>query len=152
VLLHLAAAYSAISRPHDALDVLTRFLALVEGGRLDIGGASPQKLCMTAVCYHNMAVSSKSRWANHFHSHDRVQVEHLRLRNLQLACECSQSALKLAQLCLSYSSRWLSSMERTHELVLEQLCAEYSTRVAHISPEEKQLFSTLTSQLYSPNT
>ena len=30
---------------------------MVEEGNLDVGGNSPQKLCLVAICYHNMAVS-----------------------------------------------------------------------------------------------
>lgn len=34
-------------------------LAMVQEGKLDVGGNSPQKLCLVAICYHNMAVSEQ---------------------------------------------------------------------------------------------
>lgn len=34
-------------------------LSMVEEGNLDVGGNSPQKLCLVAICYHNMAVSGR---------------------------------------------------------------------------------------------
>ncbi len=34
-------------------------LSMVQDGKLDVGGNSPQKLCLVAICYHNMAVSVK---------------------------------------------------------------------------------------------
>ena len=36
---------------------------MVEEGKLDVGGNSPQKLCLVAICYHNMAVS----WLDDYH-------------------------------------------------------------------------------------
>ena len=31
-------------------------LTMVETGQLEVGGTQPQKLCLVAVCYHNIAV------------------------------------------------------------------------------------------------
>lgn len=37
---------------------LEQVLAMVEDEKLDVGGNSPQKLCLVACCYHNIAVST----------------------------------------------------------------------------------------------
>jgi hypothetical protein len=55
---------------------------MVEQGRLDVGGSNPQKLCMIAVCYHNVA------------------VEYIITRRIAEACASSQNARRLARLCL----------------------------------------------------
>ncbi|CAM9526846.1 unnamed protein product, partial [Chrysoparadoxa australica] len=93
--LHLAAVLARLNRHSDSLACLGKFLAMVEDGRLDIGGSSPQKLCMVAVCYHNAA------------------VEHLATRSLGEACSSSQNARRLARLCLSFSNRWVHCFEGT---------------------------------------
>lgn len=38
--------------------VARQVLSMVQEGKLDVGGNSPQKLCLVAICYHNMAVSA----------------------------------------------------------------------------------------------
>jgi hypothetical protein len=76
---------------------------MVADGRLEVGGAAPQKLCLVAVCYHNIA------------------VEQLGLRLISEACVSAQNARRLARLCLSYSTRFLKNFEQTHRVALEEL-------------------------------
>eukprot|EP00752_Nemacystus_decipiens_P002057 g1969.t1 len=101
--LHSSVILSKLNRHDEALRCLGQVLAMVEEGNLDVGGNSPQKLCLVAICYHNMA------------------VEQLILRHAGEACMSSQNARRLARLCLSYSNRWLHSFEGTHKLALAEL-------------------------------
>lgn len=55
-MLHLAIGYNSIRRHEESVYVLQEFLRLVQSERIDIGVAAPQKLCMVAVCYNNLAV------------------------------------------------------------------------------------------------
>ena len=75
----------------------------VDAGKLEVGGASPQKLSMIAVAFHNLA------------------VEHLLIGHDGEAAVAAQNARRLARLCLSYSNRWLKRFEGTHELALAKL-------------------------------
>jgi predicted metal-dependent HD superfamily phosphohydrolase len=80
--LHLAVIYSRLNRHEEALACLNAVLQMVEQGRLHVGGSNPQKLCMIAVCYHNVA------------------VEYIITRRIAEACASSQNARRLARLCL----------------------------------------------------
>ena len=82
---------------------LAQVLVLVDAGKLEVGGASPQKLSMIAVAFHNLA------------------VEHLLIGHDGEAAVAAQNARRLARLCLSYSNRWLKRFEGTHELALAKL-------------------------------
>ncbi|CAB1096700.1 unnamed protein product [Ectocarpus sp. CCAP 1310/34] len=107
--LHSSMVLSKLNRHDEALRCLGQVLAMVQEGKLDVGGNSPQKLCLVAICYHNMA------------------VEQLILRHAGEACMSSQNARRLARLCLSYSNRWLHSFEGTHKLALAELSRSLST-------------------------
>ncbi|CAM9350178.1 unnamed protein product [Ectocarpus sp. 12 AP-2014] len=107
--LHSSMVLSKLNRHDEALRCLGQVLAMVQEGKLDLGGNSPQKLCLVAICYHNMA------------------VEQLILRHAGEACMSSQNARRLARLCLSYSNRWLHSFEGTHKLALAELSRSLST-------------------------
>ena len=54
--LHSACVLSRLQRKDEAIRCNAQVLALVESGRLEVGGSAPQKLCLVAVCYHNIAV------------------------------------------------------------------------------------------------
>lgn len=58
-MLHLAVGYNSVRRPEEAVYVLQEFLRLVKSDRIDIREAAPQKLCMVAVCYNNLAVRNR---------------------------------------------------------------------------------------------
>ncbi|KAJ1449091.1 hypothetical protein M885DRAFT_489776 [Pelagophyceae sp. CCMP2097] len=101
--LHSAAVLSRLGRHGEAVRCLGQVLFLVESGRLDVGGAAPQKLCLVAVCYHNVA------------------VEQMLLNHLAEAAVSAQNARRLARLCLSYSNRWLHNFEQTHKCATQLL-------------------------------
>jgi hypothetical protein len=58
---------------------------------------------MVGIVYHNLAV---------------VQ---LKLEAPDFACRSSQNARKISRLCLSYSSRWISHFQRTHQATIEDV-------------------------------
>ena len=99
-LLHWASILSKRGDHLEARKCLAQILKLVEEHKLEDGGASAQKICMVAVCYHNLA------------------IELLHLREIQDACVSSQNARRLARLSLSYSNRWLKTFDSTHKCVL----------------------------------
>jgi hypothetical protein len=99
---------------------------MVEDGRLEVGGVAPQKLCLVAVCYHNIA------------------VEQLGLRLISEACVSAQNARRLARLCLSYSARFLKYFEKTHQVALEELSGIASDKN---NEEAGRLFRRLLNQL-----
>lgn len=107
--LHIAAILSRMRRHPEAVKCLGQILHLVNTGKLDVGdsthGAMPHKLCMIAVCYHNLA------------------VEQLFLNHAAEAAVSAQNARRLARLCLSYSNRWLHNFESTHRCATQQLAA-----------------------------
>ena len=76
---------------------------MVEDGRLEFKSASPTQLCLVAVGYHNLAV---------------IQIK---MQASDLACKTSQNARKIARLCLSASTRYLTAFQRTHEAALADL-------------------------------
>ena len=79
---------------------------MVETQCLEVGGASGQKICMVAICYHNLA------------------IEYLHLKDFDAACLASQNARRIARLCLSYSNRWVGSLESTHQIALAAIGAQ----------------------------
>ncbi|KAJ8601368.1 hypothetical protein CTAYLR_005020 [Chrysophaeum taylorii] len=103
--LHSATILSRMRRHPEAVRCLGQVLYLVRTGKLDLGGGAPHKLCMVAVCYHNLA------------------VEQLLLNHVAEAAVSAQNARRLARLCLSYSNRWLHNFETTHQCATEQLAA-----------------------------
>ena len=101
--LHTSCILSRLQRNPEVMKCLAQVLVLVDAGKLEVGGASPQKLSMIAVAFHNLA------------------VEHLLIGHDGEAAVAAQNARRLARLCLSYSNRWLKRFEGTHELALAKL-------------------------------
>ena len=95
--------YIPTSSHTSVLQSLYHFLAMVEDGRLEFKSASPTQLCLVAVGYHNLAV---------------IQIK---MQASDLACKTSQNARKIARLCLSASTRYLTAFQRTHEAALADL-------------------------------
>jgi len=124
--LHCGAALSRLKRHDEAIRCNAQVLALVESGKLEVGGTQPQKLCMVAVCYHNIA------------------TQQIALRLVAEACVSAQNARRIARLCLSYSTRFLKHFDYTHQTALEQL-----TGLANDKDNEdaKRLFKRLLNQL-----
>ena len=109
--LHSAAILSRLRRHAEAVRCLGQVLHIVESGDLNDGGDAPHKLCLVAVCYHNIA------------------VEQLLLHHVEEAVVSAQNARRLARLCLSYSNRWLDKFENTHRCCAEALAARADAEV-----------------------
>lgn len=84
---------------------------MVEDGRLSFETATPQQLCLVSVAYNNLAI---------------VQ---LRLEVPDLACRSSQNARRVARLCLSHSTRWIATLQKTQEVARQDLRYLLSTTV-----------------------
>lgn len=106
--LHCGAILSLMSKHEESIKCLAQILDMVDDERLQVGGTSAQKICMVAVCYHNIA------------------VEQLLLRRPAEACVSSQNARRLARLSLSYANRWINYFERTHQYTLQRLTSQHS--------------------------
>ena len=91
--------------------------------------ASAQKICLVAVCYHNVA------------------VQQLQLRRFTEACVSSQNARRLARLSMSYSNKWITTFEATHVACLTALAAQ--NKRGALNEKQKALFNSLTQQLYT---
>ena len=104
---------------------------MVEEGKLAFENASPQQMCLVAITYHNLAI---------------VQLQ---LEAPDLACKSSQNARKISKLCISYSNRWLSTFQRTHEIVLEDLKYMVATTTNKTS-EEMELLRRLIDDMFDP--
>ena len=104
---------------------------MVEDGTLGLEAATPKQLCLVAVAYHNLAI---------------IQ---LKLQVGDLACKSSQNARKIARLCLSFSNRWLSVFQRTHEMALEDVQFRLSIR-KDLDEGKKKLIEELAMDLYDP--
>ena len=81
---------------------------MVQDGQLEMGGQHPQKLCLVAVTYNNIA------------------VEQIALGHVDRAANSSQNARRLARLCLSYSVRFLRKIEACHEFALSAARAKFA--------------------------
>ena len=129
--LHRGVILAKMHKHDDAIRVMGQVLTLVENDKLETGGASAQKICLVAVCYHNIA------------------AEQLQLEKAQEACVSSQNARRLARLSLSYSNRWLHQFESTHAGALSMLSEQKDIKSKFRNIEQARLFQSLTSGLYS---
>lgn len=103
----------------------------MDEGKLEVGGASALKICMVAVCYHNIA------------------VDHLILNQSQDACVASQNARRLARLSLSYSNRYMRHFETTHGAALEHLAQSRQIREKARTKEDRKMFKNLSADLFA---
>lgn len=104
---------------------------MVEYGRLATENTTPKQLCMVAIAHHNLAV---------------VQ---LKLLMPDLACKSSQNARKIARLCLSYSNRWVSIFQYTHEIAIADLKYDLAGKFAKdLTAEQIQLIKELSAALF----
>lgn len=117
-LIHVACVHCQSLRYKESHACLQEFLGLIDEGRLAIEETNVKYLCLVAVAYHNLAV---------------VQ---LKLDVPDLAAKSSQSAKKIARLCLSYSNRWIKEFEHTHNCAVEeikfQMAANHGLQHDHI--------------------
>jgi tetratricopeptide (TPR) repeat protein len=128
-----AAVIQSKQRKHDgAIATNNQVLQMVDDERLETGGASAQKICLVAVCYHNLA------------------VERLAQHDPQQACVASQNARRLARLSLSYSNRYLKHFETTHAAALAALQNTKAVKQAMATnPEHAELLRQLSEDLYT---
>ncbi len=124
--LHAGSILSRLGRKDEAIRCNAQVLRMVETGQLEVGGSQPQKLCLVAVTYHNIA------------------VEQLHLRLVSEACVSAQNARRLARLCLSYSTRFLKNFEYTHQVALEELAGVATDKN---NSETTRMFKRLLKQL-----
>lgn len=114
-LLHTACVLARLNKHGEAARTIGRVLKLLEADKLegqgDTRGATPHKLCLLSVAYHNAA------------------VEHLAAGQGEDACVASQNARRLARLCLGLSARFAPALEATHAAALAQL--EKARGIAH---------------------
>jgi len=134
--LHTACILSRMNKHGEAARTVGKVLRLVEADRLegdgDSRGASPQKLCLVAVAYHNVA------------------VEHVAAGQGEDACIASQNARRVARLCLGLSGRYAASFEATHAAALAQIEKAKGVASAVASDSRKlHAFRKLTAALYA---
>lgn len=130
-LLHMACCDYQISRFKDAHKMIYEFLELVEQGEVAFSETTPQQLCMIAVAYHNLAV---------------IQ---LKLQVADAACKSSQNARRIARLCLSHSSRWMSTFHFTHQVAVEEVKFQLRSRLS-LPEEHQKTIAELTDLIYDP--
>ncbi len=107
---------------------------MVDNGRLSFTNATPKQLCMVCIAYHNLAV---------------VQ---LKLALPDLACKNSQNARKIARLCLSYSNRWISVFQYTHEIAIADLKFDLNNKQAKdLTYEQVNLIKEMSAALFDPD-
>ena len=102
-LLHKSALLTQSCKFKEAHKVIMAFMEFLEEGDLATLTCTPRQLCLVAIGYHNLAV-----------------VE-MKLECPDFAAKNIQKARKVAQLCLSYSNRWLDAFRWTQEVVMEDV-------------------------------
>ena len=102
-LLHKSASLTQSCKFKEAHKVIMAFMEFLEEGDLATLTCTPRQLCLVAIGYHNLAV-----------------VE-MKLECPDFAAKNIQKARKVAQLCLSYSNRWLDAFRWTQEVVMEDV-------------------------------
>jgi hypothetical protein len=128
--LHTGTILAKLKKHDESVRCMGQVLSMVEKQQLETGGASAQKICLVAVCYHNIA------------------VQQLQLRRFQEACVSSQNARRLARLSLSFSNKWLKVFESTHKHCLSALAAENAKHSA-ADNDQSSLFKNLSAALYT---
>ena len=130
--LHEAALLGRMRKYKKALKCLGYVISNMESGKLESSTISQaERLCMVAVCYHNIA---------------SLEIQ---LENFQQACIASQNARRLARLCLSFSNRWLKQFDATHRNALVAMISAREMREVFSSAEEKEYFSSLATAYYA---
>lgn len=130
--LHEAVLLARLRRHVDALKCLGRVIDDVDAGKLETdASAQAERLCMIAVCYHNIAALE------------------IRLQHFQHACVASQNARRLARLCLAFSNRWLTQFDATHRSALIAMVSAKEMRRAFASSDQARYFDSLATSLYA---
>jgi hypothetical protein len=134
--LHTACVLSRMGKHGESARTVGRVLQLMEADKLEgegtAKGATPQKLCMLSVAYHNAA------------------VEHVAAGQGEDACIASQNARRLAKLCLGLSARYTPALEATHAAALAQLekGRAVTSSIGH-DPRKLKAFRELAAALYT---
>lgn len=129
--LHTGVLMSRLRQHGEAIRCNGQILQMVDEGKLEGNGTDQEKICMIAICYHNIA------------------VDHLMLQQVHEACVASQNARRLARLCLAYANRYMRFFESTHGTALEALEKTKDVRESFASREDRKLFKNLSADLYS---
>lgn len=102
-LLHRSASFTQACKFKEAHKAIMAFMDYLEDGDLANLACTPRQLCLVAIGYHNLAV-----------------IE-MKLECPDFAAKNIQKARKVAQLCLSYSNRWLDAFRWTQEVIMEDV-------------------------------
>lgn len=129
--LHTAMILSKQRKHGEAVRCNGQVLQLVDEGKLEVGGASAQKICLVAVCFHNTA------------------CDHLLMGQAQEACVASQNARRLARLSLSYANRYMRHFETTHGAALAALGRTKAVRDAAPTAKQRRMFKNLSADLFT---
>jgi len=105
-------------------------MVFLEEGDLATLTCTPRQLCLVAIGYHNLAV-----------------VE-MKLECPDFAAKNIQKARKVAQLCLSYSNRWLDIFRWTQEVTIEDVKFNLAVRDKYSSHLLK-LINPLTDEMFN---
>jgi hypothetical protein len=130
-LLHKSAALTQSCKFKDAHKILQQFMVFLEEGDLATLTCTPRQLCLVAIGYHNLAV-----------------VE-MKLECPDFAAKNIQKARKVAQLCLSYSNRWLDLFRWTQEVTIEDVKFNLAVRDKY-SPHLLKLINPLADEMFNP--
>ncbi len=148
-------------------------LQLVDEGKLEDGGPSAEKVCMIAVCYHNIAVGHYVMQqvrrllvlrASPLHARSLASrappssldadvrvctADMCACGQVHEACVASQNARRLARLSMAYSNRYMRFFESTHSLALEALAISKGVVEAVTSKADRRVFKNLSADLFS---
>ena len=111
---------------------LYEFLSIIEDGKLGLNNANAKQLCLVAIAYHNLAVIQM-----------KLQVPDLAVRS-------SQSARKIARLCLSYSNRWIETFQWTHDAAMDDCNFLFSLEKG-LDKEQAQTVKQLLNTAFNPD-
>ena len=106
----------------------------MDDGRLGLTSATPKQLCLVAVAYHNLAVLQ------------------LKMGVPDLAAKSSQSARKIARLCLSYSSRYTHVLQYTHDACIDDINFRLANtaNTARLDVDKTRMVHELIQEVYHP--
>jgi hypothetical protein len=130
-LLHKSASLTQACKFKEAHKVIMAFMAFLEEGELATLTCTPRQLCLVAIGYHNLAV-----------------IE-MKLECPDFAAKNIQKARKVAQLCLSYSNRWLDAFRWTQEVTIEDVKFNLAVRDRY-APHLLKLINPLTDEMFNP--
>lgn len=132
-LLRIATIECMKSEFKEAHKRLYEFLTIIEDGKMGLNHATAKQLCLVAIAYHNLAV---------------IQ---LKLQVPDLAVRSSQSARKIARLCLSYSNRWIQIFQWTHDAAVDDVNFLLSLHSKGLNEEQTYTIKELLNTAFAPD-